>query len=253
MGSAPPGALDLPRFADAPLAEAFARLVGPLGRTLVLAGALVSMSGYVSGDMLGSPRTLFAFARDGILPAALARVHARFHTPHLAFAIQALIVWLATSLGSFGELALISNVAILSLYLLCCAGAFELARRDVRSDGAPFRFPCERAVPLLGCAAIVAIPSSATLAEWRVEAVVLALASAAYGLRRRRAGSLATAGSPLGARRRARLRRPPAGTRPPQRASGTRRTIRPSASSCGGTPQASKSSAGVGACQRQSA
>ena len=49
----------------------------------------ISMFGYVSGDMLGSPRALFAFARDGILPAAVARIHPRFHTPYIAIMLYA--------------------------------------------------------------------------------------------------------------------------------------------------------------------
>src|SRR6185295_8629575 len=62
-------------FAAAPLAEAASRVLGGGGRLLVLAGAAISMFGYVSGAMLGSPRALFAFARDGVLPAALSRIH----------------------------------------------------------------------------------------------------------------------------------------------------------------------------------
>jgi amino acid transporter len=147
---------------------------------------MISMCGYVGGDMLGSPRTLFAFARDGFLPAALARVHPRFHTPHLAIALHALLVWAAASLGSFGQLALISNVSVLSLYLLCCAGAWELVRRDVRAGGAPFTIPGQRIVPLLACGTVLWMLSHATAAEWRVEAVVLAVASIAYVLRNRR-------------------------------------------------------------------
>ena len=67
-------------YADAPLAEAASRVLGAGGRLLVLAGAVVSMFGYVSGDMLGSPRALFAFARDGVLPAAW-RASTRASTP----------------------------------------------------------------------------------------------------------------------------------------------------------------------------
>ena len=75
-------------FATAPLAEAASRVLGRAGHALVLGGAIVSMFGYVAGDMLGSPRALFAYARDGVLPAALAQVHPRFHTPYVAIVVH---------------------------------------------------------------------------------------------------------------------------------------------------------------------
>src|SRR5262249_54902309 len=58
----------LTTYATAPLAEAASRVLGEAGRGLVLIGATVSMFGYMSGDMLGSPRALYAFGRDGVLP-----------------------------------------------------------------------------------------------------------------------------------------------------------------------------------------
>jgi len=51
------------------------RIFGPWGGTLLLTGAVVSMFGYVSGMTLAVPRALYAFARDGFLPRALARIH----------------------------------------------------------------------------------------------------------------------------------------------------------------------------------
>ncbi len=59
----------------APLADVAARLLGGVGGPLVLAGTAVSMLGYLSGDMLGTPRTLFALGQFGILPRAVASIH----------------------------------------------------------------------------------------------------------------------------------------------------------------------------------
>src|SRR5258708_3905184 len=61
-------------FSAAPLAEAASRVLGHAGRLIVLVGAIVSMFGYLSGDLLRSPPTLFAFARDGLLQIGRAHV-----------------------------------------------------------------------------------------------------------------------------------------------------------------------------------
>src|SRR4030095_3040147 len=82
---------ELANYADAPLAEAASRFLGNAGRTILLVGAVISAFGYVSGDILGSPRTLYAFGRNGILPAKMAAVHPRFRTPHIAIIVHAII------------------------------------------------------------------------------------------------------------------------------------------------------------------
>jgi basic amino acid/polyamine antiporter, APA family len=172
-------------FSSAPLAEAASRVLGQGGRLLVLLGAVVSMFGYVAGDMLGSPRTLFASARDGVLPAVLARVHGRFHTPYVAIAVYACLVAALAISSSFLALAVLANVAALTLYLMCVAASYELQRRDVRADGAiPFAVPGGLGVQVVAATAILWLLSSATRREFGVEALVLAVASVFYFIRR---------------------------------------------------------------------
>lgn len=172
-------------YAAAPLAEASGRVLGQAGRTLVLLGAVVSMFGYASGDMLGSPRTLFAFGRDGVLPAAVASVHPRFHTPYVAVLIHACIVATVSISSGFTQLAILANVAALTLYLMCVAASYELQRRDVRAEGAiPFAVPGGPVVPILAAAVILWLLSNATRREFGVEALVLAVASVFYFIRR---------------------------------------------------------------------
>lgn len=172
-------------YATAPLAEAAGRVLGPSGRLLVLLGAIVSMFGYVSGDMLGSPRSLFAFARDGVLPEVVARIHPRFHTPYIAILVYACIVAAVSISSSFTQLAVLANVAALTLYLMCVAASYELQRRDVRADGAiPFAVPGGPIVPLLAAAVIVWLLSNATRREFGVEALVLAVAAVFYFIRK---------------------------------------------------------------------
>ncbi len=172
------------QFASAPLAEAASRVLGSGGRLLVVGGAIVSMFGYVAGDMLGSPRSLYAFGRDGMLPAALARVHPRFHTPHVAIVTYAVLIAALAISSSFTQLAILANVAGLTLYLTCVAASYELQRRDVRAEGTPFRLPGGPAIPILATAVIIWLLSNATARELAVEGGVIVVVSLFYYIRK---------------------------------------------------------------------
>jgi amino acid transporter len=68
---------ELPLYKDAPLVETATRLFGQGARLMFLLGMAVSIFGYIAGDMLGTPRVLFALAREGVGPAPQEREHPR--------------------------------------------------------------------------------------------------------------------------------------------------------------------------------
>ena len=173
----------LASFADAPLAEVASRVLGPLGRTVTLVGGSISMLGFLSSDALGTPRSLYAFARDGLLPGPLAQLHPRFRTPWVAIIVHAVVTWALASIGSFGVLVLLANVALLFSYLLCCLAAIELRRRNVHTGGSPFVLPGGPLVPALACAVVLWLLSHATAQEFAVTAGAVLVAALLFAWR----------------------------------------------------------------------
>jgi basic amino acid/polyamine antiporter, APA family len=167
----------------APLAEAAGRFLGRAGVTLMLVGAVCSMFGYICGDMLSSPRNLYALARDGFLPGIFARIHPVTRTPAVAIWAHAGLVLLVASTNTFQTLAIIGNVALLILYSLACAAAIALARRDVRTDGEPFAPPGAWIGPIAGLPLMLWILSAATAPELGVTAAVLVASTVIYAYR----------------------------------------------------------------------
>jgi amino acid transporter len=135
-----------------PLADAMAR-ISPTLRLLMLAGAAVSMLGWLSGDILSTPRMLFAFARDGWLPGLLGRLHGRTKAPYVSIICYAVIAIGLAITGTFAELAVLATLASAVLYILGCGAAWQLARRGVAEAGAPLNFRW------LGTAMVVGIGS----------------------------------------------------------------------------------------------
>lgn len=160
-----------------PLASAAAVAMGPAGRQLILIGSVVSMFGYVSGMTLAVPRMLFAFGRDGFLPAQLAAVHPQRRTPHVAIAAQTVLVIVLALFGNFERLAVAANATILLMYAACCLASVELRRRDVQGGGIPFNVPGARVAPWLALGVIVWLLSSLQSSEW-IAAGLIVLAAA---------------------------------------------------------------------------
>jgi APA family basic amino acid/polyamine antiporter len=160
-----------------PLASAAAVAMGPGGRSLILVGSVVSMFGYVSGMTLAVPRMLFAFGRDGFLPASLAAVHPRWRTPHVAIAVQTAVVILLGLLGIFEKLAVAANATMLIVYAACCLAAVELRRRGVHGGGVPFHVIGTRVAPWLALGVIGWLLWELKPAEWLAAGVIVVAAA----------------------------------------------------------------------------
>jgi APA family basic amino acid/polyamine antiporter len=177
-------ALSAPETAKAPLAAAAERFAGPAGARLILIGMALSTFGFMTGMMLSTPRTLFALAADGMIPRPLARVHPEYHTPHVAIAVQGVIVCLIAISGTYVKLAILADVALLLVYLACCVAAAQLRRRNVGAERHPFVMPAGGVVPWLAAALIVGLIARASLSAWLLTGAVVAIASLGYVARR---------------------------------------------------------------------
>jgi APA family basic amino acid/polyamine antiporter len=149
-----------------PLADAAGASLGGWARSLLLLGATISMFGYLGGMTLSMPRMLFALARDGFLPSALAAVHPRHRAPQLAIVVQSAIALALAVSGTFEKLAIFANVSALALYLGCALAAWQLARMGIVGDGASFHVPLGRVVPWLATLVIVWLLTGLTRDEW---------------------------------------------------------------------------------------
>ena len=176
--------LELAKETTTPLANAAGAAVGPIGRTVLIVGAVISMFGYLSANVLSEPRGLFAFSRDGFLPRVLATVHPKFHTPNTAIKLYGLIVGAIALSGTFEQLAVFANLAALMLYFLCAIAAWILRRRNVRTDGAPFEAPGGSLVPVAACISIAWVfYETVQLKQFVALVIVLAVIFALYGVR----------------------------------------------------------------------
>lgn len=171
-----------------PLADVARASMGGWAGTLLLAGASISMFGYLGGMTLSMPRMLFALARDGYLPGALAAVHPVHRSPHRAVIAQsALAIALALS-GTFESLALLANVSVLALYLGCALAAWRLRALGISEAGplSGVRVPFAAAAPWLACLVIAWLLTGLTASEWAAFGACLVIASAPYALTRAR-------------------------------------------------------------------
>jgi APA family basic amino acid/polyamine antiporter len=169
-----------------PLADAAGASLGAWARALLLAGAVISMFGYLGGMTLSMPRMLYAFGRDGFLPQALAAVHQQHRSPQAAILVQSLLTLALAVSGTFERLAMLANVSALALYLGCALASWRLRSLGVAGAGQPgFRVPLGSLTAWLASAVIVWLLTGLTVNEWLAFGACLAVATMVYAFTRR--------------------------------------------------------------------
>ncbi|MCX6538520.1 MAG: amino acid permease [Acidobacteria bacterium] len=168
---------------DAPLAAVAGRLFGPVGWRLIVACMAVAIFGTLAGDMLASPRAVLPVAERGVLPRVLARVHPRFHTPHVAIAAYAGLACVLALTGAFRPLAVLASVSLLLVYLVVCVAALKLRLTRPRAPGA-FRAPGGPLISLLGIVTVLWLLAQSRLVEAVAVLAIAAIAIVYYRVRR---------------------------------------------------------------------
>jgi amino acid transporter len=137
---------------------------------------MISLYGYLSAQMLHTPRLTFAMGEQGDFPRFFARIHPQFRTPHTSILIFAGIVWCLAAAGNFTWNVVLSSVGRLFIYGITCASLPALRRKY--PDARAFRLPAGNVFAALGIAFMLALLSQIHRSESIVILVTMAVALA---------------------------------------------------------------------------
>ncbi len=116
-----------------PMADAVrASLLGSAAAIVVSAAMVISLSTSLNGVAMSGSRMAFALARDGNFFSSLAKVHPRFHTPHVAIFVQAVLsVCFLLIGGSFRQLFTLAIFAEWLSYMAASGSLFVFNRGTI--------------------------------------------------------------------------------------------------------------------------
>jgi amino acid transporter len=161
----------------APFADAAVVLWGPVGEQVITLGAVVIMLGSLNSGFLATSRLPFAFAEQGDMPRTLARVHAKFRTPHIAILASAVLVWLATVASSFLSAITLATSTRVVVYIAGCIALIALRRRAA-APPAGFTAPLGPAIAVIASVLSFALIANASRREI-VQLVIAAIVGVA--------------------------------------------------------------------------
>ncbi len=138
---------DATKFLNAPVAFALSVIGQDWAAGLVSAGAVAGITSVLLVMLLSQPRIFFAMSRDGLLPAAVSKVHPRFGTPHITTIITCTVVAVVAGFTQINVVAEMTSIGTLFAFVVVCAAVTLLrlrrpeAHRPFRVPGGPFLFP----------------------------------------------------------------------------------------------------------------
>lgn len=162
-----------PASEEAPMIAFGQSVAGSAGALIMILVVLASLAGNLHGNLLSSPRLLFAMSERKVLPGWFGRISPGRGTPAnaiIAFGVAALLLALT---GSFVWLAVVGTVARLFLFLLVYASLPKL-----RSDSG------ERALPGAGLTLVLLIATALCLwaiSQTKADAWAMLAGSVAVG------------------------------------------------------------------------
>lgn len=174
---------------EAGLAAILSRITGAGWPAVVLSiGAIVAIFSVTLIVLYGQTRILYAMSRDGLLPQAFSRVHARTKTPVFNTGAVCVFAGLLAGLVPLDALIDLTSLGTLTAFTVVSVGVIVLRR--TRPDlPRGFRVPMYPLVPVASvgfCLYLVASLPAATFAMFGAMLVLAAAVYTVYGLRHSR-------------------------------------------------------------------
>ncbi|MCX5682011.1 MAG: amino acid permease [Candidatus Omnitrophica bacterium] len=137
-----------------PLALAMQHINLGWASIIVSFGSIAAQIAVLLVLQMGQSRIFFSMSRDGLLPAAFAKVHHKFKTPHVATMITGGIIAFVAAFTNIDEMVDLTNIGTLFAFVLVCFGIIILRVKEPHRPRA-FKVPFNPLFPLLGVASCI--------------------------------------------------------------------------------------------------
>jgi APA family basic amino acid/polyamine antiporter len=125
-------------------------------RWAVEIGALIGLSSVILVMIIAQPRIFMIMARDGLLPPVFAKIHPKYHTPHINTVITGVGIAALAAVFPLDVLGDLVSMGTLIAFVAVCAGVLIL--RKTRPDlPRTFRVPWAPVTCVLGVLSCLAL------------------------------------------------------------------------------------------------
>ncbi|MBD3688805.1 amino acid permease [Nanchangia anserum] len=149
----------------APIADAFRQMGVGWAAGLIAIAALCGLTSVILIDIMGMGRIFYAMSRDGLIPAAVGRVHPRTGTPLGITIVITAAVAVISGTVPLTELADMVSIGTLFAFLIVSV-AVAVLRRTRPDLERPFRVPGAPWLPILAALLCLGLMCSLSVMTW---------------------------------------------------------------------------------------
>jgi basic amino acid/polyamine antiporter, APA family len=128
-------------YSVSPAADVLKSMVGPTGGTIMAMIVAVSTLGFLSNQILTSPRVYHAMAENGVFFSPLARVQSNSRAPINAIIVQGIIACIIAASGRYDQILRYVTWFDFLFLALSAVAIFILRRRDRSDRSHGYRIP----------------------------------------------------------------------------------------------------------------
>ncbi len=122
---------------NTPASDIMRILTGPAGANIIAVAVALSTLGFISNQMLVSPRIYYAMAQDGLFFNQVAWLHPKTRVPIIAVALQGAIAIIIALSGRYDQILNYVTSVDFVFFALAAAALFVFRHREQRSNRKP--------------------------------------------------------------------------------------------------------------------